>query len=50
MSFRCISVNSQIEQHEFSNTIYPQSILIEDINQDNVIDFSRISKDQIKSK
>jgi hypothetical protein len=36
MSYRCISVNSQIE-HEFGNhTIYPQAILIEDINQDNV--------------
>jgi hypothetical protein len=39
MTYRCISVNSQIE-HEFGNhtyhTIYPQAILIEDINQDNV--------------
>ena len=36
MSNRSISVNTQVE-HEFGNhTIYPQAILIEDINHDNV--------------
>ena len=33
---RCISVNSQIEYDFGSHAIYPQCILIEDINQDNV--------------
>ncbi len=33
---RCVSINSQLE-HEFtSNLVYPQAILIEDINEDNV--------------
>lgn len=34
MNFRCVSVNSQLE-HEFnSNLVYPQAILIDDINED----------------
>lgn len=36
MNSRCLSVNSQLE-HEFnSNMVYPQAILIEDINEDGV--------------
>jgi hypothetical protein len=36
MNNRCISVNYNLE-HDFVNSlIYPQAILIEDINNDNV--------------
>jgi hypothetical protein len=36
MNCRCLSVNSQLEYDFTSSTIYPQAVLIEDINQDNV--------------
>lgn len=36
MCSRCVSINSQFE-HEFpTNLVYPQAILIDDINEDSV--------------
>lgn len=47
MCSRCVSINSQLE-HEFtSNLVYPQSILIEDINEDGVIYLIKIKKVKI---
>lgn len=36
MSTRCVSINSQLEHEFISSLVYPQAILIDDINEDNV--------------
>ena len=36
MSTRCLIINSQLEHEFISSLFYPQAILIDDINEDNV--------------